>query len=229
MKIILFILLFSLKLNAQSIEIDTLPLKENFRPVVFERVQLETAVGAGISHIDKYYFPKPLISAYVELGVSIPLNVRMRFLPGINYQVFGSISNYTLNGEEITATRRLPYLSIQTMMSYLVSKVTMPNRFEVQGGLWGAKQLDDVIVNEISNQSVIRNIRNKSIESTVNYNYGLVLGAAYSIKVNQNNRLGFKLLLHQGILDIRTLIAKQNTGERIQRTQSLTLCTYLSL
>lgn len=60
-------------------------------------------------------------------------------------------------------------------------------------------------------------------------NYGLVVGATASTKVNQRNRLGIGLLFQQGILDIRPPIAKQYTGEETLRTQALTLSTYISL
>lgn len=143
-----------MSLKAQTVEIASTLQKGNIRPVVLEKVRLEVSLGASISHLNKYARTKPLISPYAELGVSIPLDIRARLVPTINYQVFGSKSKYSLPVGEATAIRQVPYLSIQVTVSYLVSKITNPHRFELQGGIFGAKKLDDVTINRIPNQPI---------------------------------------------------------------------------
>lgn len=224
--ILLFIFVPTLAL-AQTVE-----YKEDIktRPITYQRVQLEVVVGLGISklpvrptRLTRNALPTP----YTEIALVIPVTSRWRVRSSISYQVIGNSFKYVHTlGQRAIANRRLDYLSAQLQAGYLLSKPADRTQIELQSGFFAAKLLDDLTVNRIPDQGVNRL---KSIDSSIDYNYGIVTGIGVSRLINQRYRLGIKMLYHQGIIDIRTPLSKQNTGELPIVTQAFSFCTFFSM
>lgn len=200
-------------------------------PVTYDKFHVEISAGASISKlpIRIYRDERALINPYGDIAVIVPIKSRWRVRAGINYIVIGNSSKLLGSiSKNATANRKLPYIGIYIQTGYLISNPINRLQVELQGGFFGAKKLDDVTITRQPDLPEPVS-RAKSIDSSVDNNYGIISGISLSTRINRRNRLGVKFLYHQGLFDIRTPYSKQNTGETPTVTQAFSLCTFISI
>ncbi|MCC5612884.1 hypothetical protein LC612_40920 [Nostoc sp. CHAB 5834] len=188
-------------------------------------------VGVGIAttnfnYPEVGYLNKPIFILHSDVTAVKNINSYLDFRFSIGYEPVGYTTTVNLlNNRSIYDKTRLYYVNSHVLAGYSINKKAKKLHTVLLVGFYVGRLIDQDIVGVFKPENI--KFRTKAQSTYRFWNAGVSAGLASSVKVNNRNDLGLKLLASPGLTNIYIPEATRRSGLK-RFTRSICLSTFFS-